>query len=141
MVVVGAPSYFERHGVPKHPRDLVHHQCLNWHPGQAAPAYKWEFVEAEREFTVAVPARVLSTSSVINRRFAVAGLGVTMAFDGHVQGELDRGELVTVLDKFCEPFPGYFLYYPQRKQASRALLAFIDHVKRWRQVNRRGKRR
>lgn len=141
MVVVGAPSYFERHGVPKHPRDLVHHQCLNWHPGQAAPAYKWEFVEAGREFTVTVPARVLSTSSVINRRFAVAGLGVTMAFDGHVQGELDRGELVTVLDKFCEPFAGYSLYYPQRKQASRALLAFIDHVKRWRQVNRRGKRR
>jgi DNA-binding transcriptional LysR family regulator len=141
MVVVGAPSYFERHGIPKHPRDLAQHQCLNWHPSQAAPAYKWEFVEARREFTVTVPARVLSTSSVINRRFAVAGLGVTMAFDGHVQGELDRGELVTVLDKFCEPFPGYFLYYPQRKQASRALHAFIDHVKRWRQANRRGKRR
>ena len=32
MAVVGAPSYFARRGVPKHPRELVDHECLNWHP-------------------------------------------------------------------------------------------------------------
>lgn len=141
MVVVGAPSYFEQHGIPKHPRDLAEHECLNWRAAPSSPPYKWECIQGGREFTVAVPARVLSTSSVINPRFAVAGLSVTMAFDGHVQGELERGKLMTVLDRFCEPFSGYSLYYPQCKQASRALLAFIDQVKRWRQVNRRGKRR
>lgn len=141
LVVVGAPSYFERRGVPKHPRDLVEHDCLNWRATPTAAPYKWEFTDEGREFAVNVPARVLSTSSLINRRFAVAGLGVTMAFDGHVRGELDRGELVSVLDKYCEPFPGYALYYPPRRQASRALLALIDHVKRWRAAERRKRRR
>lgn len=141
MVVVGAPSYFERRGVPRHPRDLAAHDCLNWRASPTAAPYRWEFTEDGRAFTVSVPARVLSTSSLVNRRFAVAGLGVTMAFDGHVRAELDRGELVTVLDRYCDSFSGYALYYPPRRQASRALLALIDHVKRWRASRRRERRR
>jgi len=129
MAIVGAPSYFARRGVPKHPRDLVEHDCLNWHPTADAPPYRWEFTEDGRGFTVAVPARVLSTSSAINRRLAVAGLGVTGAFDRHVHDEIERGELVRVLEKYCEPFPGYYLYYPQRRHASRALQAFVDTLR------------
>ena len=138
--VVGAPSYFKRRGVPKHPRELVEHDCLNWHPTVDAPPYRWEFTENGRDVTVAVPARVLSTSSAINRRLAAAGLGVTLAFDIHVREELHSGTLVRVLEKFCEPFPGYYLYYPQRRHASRALRALIDHLRRWRGSGRAGRR-
>jgi DNA-binding transcriptional LysR family regulator len=90
---------------------------------------------------VSVPARVLSTHAILNRRLAVAGLGITFAIREHVKDYLDRGELVSLLDKFCVPFPGYYLYYPQRRQASRALRALIDHLKRWRSGSRIGKRR
>jgi DNA-binding transcriptional LysR family regulator len=58
-----------------------------------------------------------------------------------VKDYLDRGELVSMLEKFCEPFPGYYLYYPQRRQASRALRALIEHLRRWRRSARIGKRR
>jgi DNA-binding transcriptional LysR family regulator len=136
LVVVGAPSYFVRRGTPKHPRELVDHDCLNWHPTAAAPPYRWEFSERGRTFAVAVQARVLSTHSALNRRFAVAGLGLTMAFEAHVRDQLARGELVRVLDTFCEPFPGYYLYYPQRRHASRALRAFVDHVREARRGGR-----
>ena len=142
LAVVGAPSYFSRRGVPKHPRELVEHDCLNWHPTPATPPYRWEFVENGRNFAVAVPARVLSTHSALNRRLAIAGLGVTMAFEAHVRDALASGQLVRVLEKFCEPFPGYYLYYPQRRHASRALRALIEHIRRWRadgQRKRRGK--
>ena len=84
LVVVGAPSYFARRGQPRHPRDLTAHDCLNWHPTTEAPAYRWEFTENGRNFSVAVPARVLSTDSALNRRLAIAGLGVTMSYEGHV---------------------------------------------------------
>jgi DNA-binding transcriptional LysR family regulator len=140
LAVVGAPSYFSRRGVPKHPRELVEHECLNWHPTPATPPYRWEFVENGRNFAVAVPARVLSTHSALNRRLAIAGLGVTMAFEAHVRDALTSGQLVRVLEKFCEPFPGYYLYYPQRRHASRALRALIDHIRRWR-AGARGKKR
>jgi DNA-binding transcriptional LysR family regulator len=130
LAVVGAPSYFARRGVPTHPRDLVDHDCLNWHPTAGAPPYRWEFTENGRDFTVAVPARVLSTASAINRSLAVAGLGVTLAYDAYMRDALERGELVRVLERFCEPFPGYYLYYPQRRHASPALRALIDHLQR-----------
>ena len=140
LAVVGAPSYFARRGVPSHPRDLVEHDCLNWHPTPNAPPYRWEFTENGRDFSVAVPARVLSTSAALNRRLAIAGLGVTLSYEGHVRDALERKELVRVLEKFCVPFPGYYLYYPQRRHASRALRALVDHLRRWRQA-RRGRKR
>lgn len=120
--------------MPKHPRELVDHECLNWRPTADAPPYRWEFTENGRDFVVAVRPRVLSTHSALNRRLAVAGFGVTMAFEAHIRGSLERGELVRVLDRYCEPFPGYYLYYPQRRHASRALRAFIDHLRRWRKA-------
>src|SRR5216117_1919341 len=84
LVVVGSASYFARRGVPAHPRDLIHHECLNWHPTADAPPYRWEFTENGRHFSVTVPAKVLSTDSALNRRLAIAGLGITLAFRNHV---------------------------------------------------------
>jgi len=141
LTVVGAPGYFARRGVPKHPRDLTKHDCLNWHPTVDTPPYRWEFTENGRDFSVTVPARVLSTHAVLNRRLAISGLGLTLAIKDHVEDALKRGELVSVLEKFCVPFPGYYLYYPQRRQASRALRALIDYVQRWRRDVRSKRRR
>ena len=140
LAVVGSPAYFARRGVPKHPRDLTQHDCVNWHPTVDAPPYRWEFTDSGRDFSVTVPARVLSTHAVLNRRFAIAGVGLTLAFKVNVKDALDRGELVSVLEKFCVPFPGYYLYYPQRRQASRALRAFIDHLQKWRRESRTRRR-
>lgn len=132
LAIVASPKYFAKRGVPKHPRDLAQHDCLNWHAAPNAPPYRWEFTEKGRGFTVTVPARVLSTDASLNRRFAIEGLGITLAFEGHVRDAIERGQLVSVLAQFCAPFPGYYLYYPQRRQASRVLRALIEHLKEWR---------
>ncbi|ATB38278.1 LysR family transcriptional regulator [Cystobacter fuscus] len=128
FIVVGAPSYFKRHAPPRHPRDLAEHVCINWHLEPDAPPYRWEFTEGGRDFAVTVPAHVLSTDPAFNLRLARAGMGLTMTFEDRVRDELARGELVSVLDAFCTPFPGYFLHYPTRRQASPALRALVDHL-------------
>jgi DNA-binding transcriptional LysR family regulator len=129
LIVVAAPSYFERHPAPKHPRELVEHECLAWHPTPDAPPYRWEFVEKGRLFSVAVPARVITTHPAMNIRLARAGVGVTMVREDRVVRDLARGTLVQVLDEFTGPFPGYYLYYPQRRHASPALRAFVDFLR------------
>jgi DNA-binding transcriptional LysR family regulator len=63
-----------------------------------------------------------------------------MAYKAHVGDALARGDLVAVLEEFCEPFPGYYLYYPQHRHASRILRALIDHIPVWRGSTRRGAR-
>ena len=140
LVVVASPSYFARRGVPQHPRDLTRHECINWHPTAEAAPYRWEFTENGRDFSVTVSARVLSTDAALNRRLVTRGIGITMAYKAHVQDALERGGLVAVLEKFCAPFPGYYLYYPQYRHASRVLRALIDHIRAWRRSTRGGTR-
>ena len=133
LVVVGAPSYFARRRKPKHPRELVDHDCINWHQTPDAPPYRWEFTENGRDFSVAVPTRVLTTDAVLLVRLARTGAGLAMTFESQVRGELARGELVAVLEEFSTPFPGFYLYYPQRRHASPALRAFVDFIRRSRE--------
>jgi DNA-binding transcriptional LysR family regulator len=133
MTVVGSPAYFARRGTPQHPRALVDHECLNWHPVAEALPYRWEFTDAGREVVVAAPGRVLSTDPAVNIRLARDGFGLTIVYEDQVRDEVARGELVPVLQAFCEPFPGYYLYYPQRRHASPALRALIDHLRGARQ--------
>lgn len=136
LVVVGAPSYFARHRKPKHPRDLVEHQCINWHPTAKAPPYRWEFTENGRDFSVDVKARVLTNDPALNLRLARHGVGLTLADEQRLRDGVASGELVTVLDEFSTPFPGFYLYYPQRRHASPALRALVDHLRGSRRTKR-----
>jgi len=129
LAVVGSPAYFAHHRKPRHPRELVEHECINWHPTPDAPDYRWEFTEKHREFSVAVPTRVLTTDPVLIARLARAGAGLAMLYEHQVRDELDGGALVEVLRDFSTSFPGFYLYYPQRRQASPALRAFIKFVR------------
>jgi DNA-binding transcriptional LysR family regulator len=65
-------------------------------------------------------------------------VGLTIVYEDEVREDLARGELVPVLEEFCQPFPGYYLYYPHRRHASPALRALIDHVHRTRRRPARG---
>jgi len=129
LAVVGSPDYFARRGQPTHPRDLMEHDCIGWKPAPDAPAYRWEFTENGREFSVAVPTRVLTDDVGLNIRLARAGTGITMAYADHVRDDVAQGALVSVLDAFHTPFPGYYLYYPQRRHASPPLRAFVDYLR------------
>ena len=129
LVVVGAPSYFARHRRPIHPRDLIDHECINWHPTSSAPPYRWEFTENGRDFAVDVRARVLTNEPALNVRLAQAGAGLTLGDERRVRDGLASGELVAVLEEFSTPFPGFFLYFPQRRHASPALRALVDYLR------------
>jgi len=135
LVVMGAPSYFARHRKPKHPRDLVEHDCINWHPTPEAPPYRWEFTENKRDFSVDVRARVLTNDPPLNIRLARAGAGLALA-DDRARDYVKRGELIPVLEEFSTPFPGFYLYYPERRHASLPLRALVEYLRRTRQKSR-----
>jgi DNA-binding transcriptional LysR family regulator len=76
----------------------------------------------------------VKNSSSTRTRSPRAGVGLTLA-DDRVRDEVARGDLVRVLDEFFTPFPGFYLYYPQRRHASAALRALIDHLRRARRAS------
>lgn len=128
LAVVGSPAYFAEHPVPTHPRDLTEHVCINWHRTPDAPAYRWEFTEEGRDFSVAVEGRVLCNDGGVNRHLARAGLGLAVAYREEVAEDIARGKLVSVLDEFLPPFDGCYLYYPSRRHTSPALRTLIDYL-------------
>jgi len=43
-------------------------------------------------------------------RVAVDGVGLAFALEEHVATQIAKGTLVRVLEDWCPPFPGYFLF-------------------------------
>lgn len=129
LLVVGSPAYLERHPAPQHPRDLERHTCINWRAGPDDPPYRWEFTEDGRDFSVAVDARIVTTDAPLNLRLALAGVGLNMTWETWARPYIAAGELEPVLEKYCAPFPGFYLYYPRRRHRRAALRALIEYVR------------
>lgn len=127
--VVGSPSYFERRPKPKHPRDLHAHDCINYRRRALGQIYAWEFTEDRKDFEVAVSGRLLIDDGDLMVAAALDGLGLAYVLESSVRAELAAGRLVRVLDAFCPPFPGFFLYYPSRRQIAPKLQALVDFLK------------
>jgi DNA-binding transcriptional LysR family regulator len=129
--VVASPDYVARHGKPKHPKDLLDHKCVRIRFGRGA-LLDWEFEKAGREVKVSPPPSLIANYPGLARSAAYEGLGFWQTFDGYVREDIKAGSLVSVLEDWCAPFPGPFLYYPSRRQPPPALTAFVAFVAEWR---------
>ena len=126
--IVGAPSYFKSHPKPKTPHDLLQHRCINFRHGSAG-VYRWEFDKGKKSLSVAVNGPLIVDDEEILVRAAVDGVGLAFVSDERVAPQLAGGELIRVLEDWCQPFPGFFLYYPSRRQQPAALSALIDALR------------
>jgi DNA-binding transcriptional LysR family regulator len=131
MAVVGSPQYFASHPPPATPHDLRTHRCINFRLPSPAPGtlYKWEFEKAHHSIEVAVEGPLIFDDEGMVVDAALAGVGLGYVIEEQVASLLQGGELVRVLEDWCPSFPGFFLYYPGRRQVSPALTAFIDAVR------------
>ena len=136
-VVVASPDYVAQHGKPKHPKDLLNHGCIRVRFGRGTIP-DWEFEKAGREIKVSPPAKLIVNYPGLAQRAARDGFGFWLTFEGYAREAIASGELVSVLDDWCAPFPGPFLYYPSRRQPPPALAAFIAFVGEWRKRERKG---
>jgi len=137
-VVVASPDYVARRGEPKHPKDLLGHDCIRARYSSGV-MHDWEFEKAGQVMKVDPPAKLISTNMNLAMQAALAGAGIWASLDGYVGDALKCGALVSLMEDWCEPFPGPFLYYPSRRQTPPALRAFIDFVADWRKREARGK--
>ncbi|HVX79482.1 MAG TPA: LysR family transcriptional regulator [Bradyrhizobium sp.] len=134
--LVASPQYVAQHGRPKQPVDLLDHACIRTRFGNGV-MLDWEFEKAGRVIKVAPPAKLVATYLGLAMQAAHGGVGFWLTFEGYVREAIRAGTLVSVLDDWCPPFPGPFLYYPSRRQLPPALGAFVGFVAEWRKQERR----
>ncbi|WP_331376805.1 LysR family transcriptional regulator [Sinorhizobium chiapasense] len=125
-----SPGYIERHGSPGHPRDLSMHVCIGWRPGPDTAPYRWEFTENGRDFDVSVDPAVTTNDMGMMIRLARAGAGITFGMMETFQPYIERGELVPLLEAYCPPFAGFYLYYPTRHRQPLKLRALVDYIRK-----------
>ena len=128
FVAAGSPAYFERHGRPGHPRDLLDHACIG-HRFASGVLAAWNFVRGDEQVRFTPQGPLVATTLALEVAAATAGLGMIYTFDEFLRPQIDSGALVPVLHEWWEHFSGPFLYYPSRTHMPAPLRAFIDFVK------------
>jgi len=129
MVVVGSPGYFSRHGKPQTPHDLQQHNCINMRLPTLGGLYAWEFSKDGQPMRVRVEGQLTFNNLASRIEAATSGMGLALVPEDCVAQAVSEGQLETVLDEWCEPFPGYYLYYPSRKQHTAAFTLLIDALR------------
>lgn len=129
MAVVASPDYLAQFGTPSSPRELEQHRCINLRLPTHGGLYAWEFEQGDQTLRVRVEGQL--TLNTLPQRIdaALAGLGLTYVPEDTVLDAITSGKLVRVLEAWCPSFPGYYLYYPGRRQHTAAFSLLIETLR------------
>ena len=127
--VVGSADYFAQHAVPETPDELSQHRCIRLRTSTYGGLYDWEFTDGQRTFDVRIDGPVICNNAYDIFEAAKEGFGLAYLPLDMVQPWLDSGELVSVLQAWCPVWPGFHLYYPNRRQHSRAMTLLVDALR------------
>jgi DNA-binding transcriptional LysR family regulator len=128
-VVTASPKYLKEKGRPKHPRELINHNCIVFQFEEGRTYDRWEFEKRGEEFQVHVKTSLMMNDNYLLKSAAVNGSGLMYCAEEYVEAEIKSGKLEVVLEEFTASSGGYYLYYPKGSQVLPKLRAFIDHVK------------
>lgn len=129
QAIVATPGYFKEHPIPKRPADLTHHRCINLRRVTRGGYHPWEFEKRGREINVRVHGQLAVNSVELARSAALDGLGVAYLPDDLVDDDIAKKRLVRVLEDWCEPYPGYHLYYPSSRQHAPAFSVVLEALR------------
>ncbi|MQB12002.1 LysR family transcriptional regulator [Agrobacterium sp. ICMP 6402] len=129
MAVVGAPSYFRQNPWPETPQDLTGHNCIQIRMPTHGNILAWEFEKEGHELKVKVEGQLVFNNIAMRLDAVKRGLGLAYMPEDQVAQQIASGELVRVLEDWCAPFPGYHLYYPNRRHTSPAFALMINALR------------
>jgi DNA-binding transcriptional LysR family regulator len=128
MATVGSPAYLARRGAPGDPNALRDHDCINLRM-TSGNLYAWEYEKDGRALNVKVDGQLILNNLDLIVAAALAGHGLAHLVEDRAAPLLASGALVRVLDDWCAPFDGYYLYYPSRRQPSAAFSLLLDALR------------
>lgn len=126
-ITCAAPAYLQRYGIPKEPKDLLHHKCFHFN-------YKndwnlWEYEERGEKFSLPIRPLASFSQGDFLRDIALDGQGIVRLADYNIAKDIQQGRLVPLLRPFKlnvqEPL---FLIYPNRKFLSPRIKSFMDFL-------------
>ena len=127
LAVVGSPEYFKARKIPRTPRDLKDHACIGFR--FSSGIYRWEFEKGRKALTVNPQGPATFDDPDLVVQAVLNGVGIATTVEQPISEMIAKGRLVQVLRDWCPTFPGYFLYYPSRRNQPAALAALINTLR------------
>jgi DNA-binding transcriptional LysR family regulator len=125
MAVVASPAYLAENPAPQMPQDLMQHRCMNYRMMASGQTLAWEFQQQERALDIKVNGPLTFNEPQLMLEAALDGLGIAYVLEEQAEAHIVTGRLVRLLEDWTPPFPGYFLYYPSRRQMPSTLTALV----------------
>jgi DNA-binding transcriptional LysR family regulator len=131
FATAASPTYLDARGRPRHPRDLLDHDCLRGKfPSGAMPLWEYERNGEIIRVDPTGPLLVNISGAVdLAVQAAIDGLGIVFLFEDWLRPHLESGALEPILEPWWQSFSGPFLYYPGRKYLPSPLRAFVDFIR------------
>ncbi len=126
-VVVGAPTYLRKHGVPRTPEDLLQHNCLTISSEGSQPG--WTFRHLGKNKTFKVSGNMVCNDGEVLHNWALNGKGLAWRSMWEVGAAIASGKLVTVLDEFAAPGNDIYAVFAQRRHLPLRIRAFVDFLR------------
>lgn len=130
MIVVASPEYLRRVPAPRHPDELLQHNCIRFRFTGTGRIHKWEFQVDERLVEYEVKGNLTISDTTFSLDAAMEGIGLAYMFEALARPHIRAKRLKQVLTAFAPTFPGFYLYYPNRQHQSTKLKALIGYVTR-----------
>lgn len=123
--VVATPEYFDRHGKPNAPPDLLNHACIRVRLPDGS-LFRWRFERDGEQVQVDARGPITLDEASLTRTAILEGTGIGYTFEQDILPDIETGRLVRVLQDWTPPYPGLCLYYPGRRNLSAGLRAFLE---------------
>ena len=120
MAVIGSPAYFSHYPKPVIPADLMAHNCITLRMPTHGGLFMWEFENNGQALNVRIEGQLVFNNIAMRLESVLQGLGLAYMPEDVVRLYIEQGRLIRVLEDWCEPYSGYHLYYPSRRQSSPA---------------------
>lgn len=121
-----SPDYLDRHGRPRHPRDLLDLQCIRYRQPTSKKIREWRVVDGGQEKCIDPPVRLTFDTVIGVIQAAREGHGIGWSMRATMEDHLKTGELETVLEPFAQELPPFYLYYPEQNKRVECLRLLID---------------
>lgn len=129
LLAVASPAYFAARPAPRHPQELIAHNCINIRQVRSGGLYAWEFEKDGQELRVRVDGQLTLNTSYAMVDAALSGYGIAYLPEDIVAAHLASGRLVAALEDWSPPFAGYYIYYPSRRQSLPAFRLIVDSLR------------
>ena len=126
--VCASPAYLERHGVPHHPMDLLHHNCLQFAHHTHG---QWKFAGPKGEIVVPVKGKLVANDADLLLAAMLDAQGIMLAPGFHVGRDLGAGRLVPLLQDYIKEQSVIHAVYPRTRHLSAKVRCFIDTLVPW----------